>query len=261
MKMDARPPILEADRLAVEVGRHKVCRDLDFTLQPGDTLVILGRNGAGKSTLLHTLAGLREPVGGAVLLSGQPYAAWPRGHEACLRGLLAQSQPDFFSATVLETALVGRHPYLGRWDWETPDDEAIAMAALEQMGLAALAGRQVPTLSGGERQRLSIAALLVQQPRLYLLDEPLAHLDLNHQIAILNLFAGAAQDCHAGLVMVLHEPGLADRYCDRALLVHGDGRCELGACRELLTAERLGSLYGLPLKEVVSDDRRWFIPV
>ena len=210
MKMDARPPVLGADALHVSVGRRDVCRGLDFTLQPADTLVILGRNGAGKSTLLHTLAGLRKPAGGEVLLSGQPYAAWPRGHEACLRGLLAQSQPDFFSATVLETALVGRHPYLGRWDWEGPEDEAIAMAALEQMGLAGFAERQVPTLSGGERQRLAIAALLVQQPRLYLLDEPLAHLDLHHQIQVLEHFAMLAAG-GAGVAMVLHDINLAAR--------------------------------------------------
>ena len=80
MKMDARPPVLATERLTVQVGRRDVCHELDFTLQAGDTLVILGRNGAGKTTLLHTLAGLRDAARGAVLLSGQPYAAWPRGH-------------------------------------------------------------------------------------------------------------------------------------------------------------------------------------
>ncbi len=260
MKMDARPPILEADRLAVEVGRHKVCRDLDFTLQPGDTLVILGRNGAGKSTLLHTLAGLREPVGGAVLLSGQPYAAWPRGHEACLRGLLAQSQPDFFSASVLETALVGRHPYLGRWDWESPEDEAIALDALATMGLDGFADRQVPTLSGGERQRLSIATLLVQQPRLYLLDEPLAHLDLHHEICVLEHFRKLAAG-GAGVAMVLHDINLAARYASHVLLLDGAGGHIIGSADRVLTAERLSAAFGHPLRAIADGERRLFVPV
>ena len=259
MKMDARPPVLGTDALHVSVGARDVCRGLDFTLQPADTLVILGRNGAGKSTLLHTLAGLRAPAGGSVLLSGQPYAAWPRGHEACLRGLLAQSQPDFFSATVLETALVGRHPYLGRWDWEGPEDEAIAIAALEQMGLAGFAERQVPTLSGGERQRLAIAALLVQQPRLYLLDEPLAHLDLHHQIQVLEHFAMLAAG-GAGVAMVLHDINLAARYASHVLLLDGEGGHAFGRAAEILTAPRLSAAFGHPLRAVQDGDTTLFVP-
>jgi iron complex transport system ATP-binding protein len=260
MKMDARPPVLAADRLTVEVGRRDVCRELDFSVQPGDTLVILGRNGAGKTTLLHTLAGLRDMARGAVLLSGQPYAAWPRGHEACLRGLLAQSQPDFFSATVLETALVGRHPYLGRWDWEGPEDEAIAMAALTTMGLDSFAERQVPTLSGGERQRLAIAALLVQQPRLYLLDEPLAHLDLHHEITVLDHFRDLAAN-GAGVVMVLHDINLAARYASHVLLLDGEGGHVIGPAAEVLTAERLSAAFGHPLRAVVDGNSTLFVPV
>ena len=260
MKMDVRPPILGADRLSVEIGRHSVCRELDFTLQPGDTLVILGRNGAGKSTLLHTLAGLREPLSGAVLLSGQPYGAWPRGHEACLRGLLAQSQPDFFSATVLETALVGRHPYLGRWDWESPEDEAIALDALAQMGLEGFAERQVPTLSGGERQRLAIAALLVQQPRLYLLDEPLSHLDLHHEIAVLEHFRGLAAS-GSGVAMVLHDINLAARYASHVLLLDGEGGHVFGPARKVLTVERLSAAFGHPLRAVMDGETSLFVPV
>lgn len=260
MKMDARPPVLGADGLTVEVGRRQVCRNLEFSLQPGHTLVILGRNGAGKSTLLHTLAGLRAPAAGDVLLSGQPYAAWPRGHEACLRGLLAQSQPDYFSATVLETALVGRHPYLGRWDWEGEEDEAIVLAALATMGLAGFAERQVPTLSGGERQRLAIATLLVQQPRLYLLDEPLAHLDLHHQVAVLDHFYDLAI-AGAGVAMVLHDINLAARYASHVLLLDGEGGHVIGTAREVLTVERLSTAFGHPLRAVADGDVTLFVPV
>jgi iron complex transport system ATP-binding protein len=259
--MNAHPSsLIEARGLAVSVGGHTVCRDLAFSLAAGERLAILGRNGAGKSTLLSVLAGLRDADAGEVRLGGESYAALGPRAAAKRRGWLPQRHSDAFASTVLETALTGRHPHLGRWDWETKQDAEIARGAIAAVGLAGMETRDVQTLSGGERQRLAIATLLTQAAPLYLLDEPLAHLDLNHQIAVLDLFAGAARDCGAGLVMVLHEPGLADRYCDRALLVHGDGRCELGACRELLTAERLGELYGHPLKEVASDGRRWFIP-
>jgi len=259
MKMDVRPPVLASDCLTVQVGHRDVVKDLDFTLQPGDTLVILGRNGAGKTTLLHTLAGLRAAAAGTVLLSGQPYAAWPRGHEACLRGLLAQSQPDFFSATVLETALVGRHPYLGRWDWEGPEDEAIALTALASMGLDGFAERQVPTLSGGERQRLAIATLLVQRPRLYLLDEPLAHLDLHHEVAVLDHFRALAS-AGAGVAMVLHDINLTARYASHVLLLDGAGGHIFGPVAEVLTAERLSAAFGHPLRAVADGTATLFVP-
>ena len=102
--------------------------------------------------------------------------------------------------------------------------------------------------------------LLTQRPPLFLLDEPLAHLDLNHQIAVLDLFAGAARDCGAAVAMVLHDPSLAHRYCDRALFIHGDGRTELGPAEALLTAAGLSRLYGHPLKVLDDGSRRWFVP-
>ncbi|MDX9706821.1 MAG: ABC transporter ATP-binding protein [Azospira sp.] len=252
--------LLEARALAVSIGGHTVCRDLDLALAAGERLAILGRNGAGKSTLLSVLAGLRAADAGEVRLGGETCAALGPREAARRRGWLPQRHGDAFSSTVLETALTGRHPHLGRWQWETKADVAAACAAIAAVGLAGMEQRDVQTLSGGERQRLAVATLLTQAPPLYLLDEPLAHLDLNHQIAVLDLFAAEARVRGAGIVMVLHEPGLADRYCDRALLIHGDGRCELGRCRELLTADRLAGLYGHPLKEVASDGRRWFIP-
>ncbi len=252
--------LLSTRALSVSIGGHRICTQLDLALHAGERLAILGRNGAGKSTLLSALAGLRPGDSGEVLLAGSSYAALGPRAAARRRGWLPQRHGDAFASTVLETVLTGRHPHLGRWDWESQRDAEIARSALAAVGLAEMAARDIQTLSGGERQRLAIATLLAQAPPLYLLDEPLAHLDLNHQIAVLDLFAGAAQDCGAGIVMVLHEPGLADRYCDRALLLYGDGRCELGSCRALLTADRLAELYGHPLREVASDGRRWFIP-
>ena len=253
-------PLLEARQLSVEIGGKTVVDRMNLSLQPGERLAILGRNGAGKSTLLSTLAGLRPPQAGAVLLVGEDCALLAPRQAALRRAWLGQFQNDPFGSTVLETALTGRHPHLGRWDWESKHDAELARKALQAVGLDDMEPRQVHTLSGGERQRLSIATLLTQAATLYLLDEPLSHLDLNHQMAVLELFAGAARDCGAAVVMVLHDPALAHRFCDRALLVYGDGRCAQGTVDDILTAETLSELYGYGLRQIEDRGHRCFIP-
>jgi iron complex transport system ATP-binding protein len=252
--------LLRARGLDVAVAGRVLVRGLDLDLQAGQRLVVLGRNGVGKTTLLHALAGLGRPAAGAVALAGRAYAELGARGAARQRGLLPQNQGDAFDASVLQTVLAGRHPHLSRWAWEGAADEAIARAALAEVGLADLAGRAIHNLSGGERQRVAIAALLAQQPSVYLLDEPLAHLDLNHQIAVLALFARRVRESGAAVVMVLHDINLALRHADQALLLHGDGRYELGPAAAMLTAERLGRLYGHPLREIGAGDTRWLVP-
>jgi iron complex transport system ATP-binding protein len=258
--MTTPAPLLETRQLTVSIGDRVFCRDLDLTLHAGERLAILGRNGAGKSTLLSVLAGLRAPQAGEVRIDGASYATHGARKSALIRGWLPQARGDAFASTVLETALVGRHPHLDRWDWESQKDVRIVREALAAVDLSAFEKRDIQTLSGGERQRLAIATLLAQAPRLFLLDEPIAHLDLKHQIAMLELFAGAASECHAGVVMVLHEPALAWRYCTRALLIHGDGHSESGPVSEMLTAERLSALYQYPLEAIEHDGRISFVP-
>lgn len=257
--MNAATPLLESRGLDVAIGERTFCRGLDFSLRRGERLAILGRNGAGKSTLLATLAGLRPAEGGAVLLSGVAYEFLQAREAALRRGFLPQTQHDAFASTVLETALIGRHPHLARFAWESADDAAFARTALDFVGLQGMDLRSVHSLSGGERQRLAVATLLTQEPELYLLDEPLTHLDLNHAIAVLDVFARCAEH-GASVIMVLHEPGLAARYCDRVLLLYGDGRSEIGPSAELLTADKLSALYGYPLRALDDRGRPWFIP-
>lgn len=257
-------PLIACRDLAVSIGGKQVVGGLNLALHPGDRLVLLGRNGIGKTTLLHTLAGLRAPDAGSIELSGDSYATLGPRCAARLRGLLPQHQGDAFAASVLETVLVGRHPHLSRWEWESAADTQLAHAALAEVGLAdgfsSLAARAIQTLSGGERQRVALATLLVQRPRVYLLDEPLAHLDLNHQIAMLELLSRRVREEAAALVMVLHDVNLAAHFSDQALLLHGDGEYALGGSAAVLDAARLSRLYGHPLRVIEDGERRWFVP-
>lgn len=258
--MNTDTPLLETAALEVAVpGRVLVC-GLALTVSPGERLVILGRNGSGKTTLLHTLAGLRAPRAGSLRLCGRGYAEHGPRRAARLRGLMPQQQLDAFPATVLETALIGRHPHLGRWAWEGAADAHLAREALAAVGLAELETRDVQTLSGGERQRLALATLLTQRPQLLFLDEPLAHLDLGQQVAALELLERHTAAHGAAAVMVLHDINLALRWASRALLLHGDGRFELGNATQVLVPAILGPLFGHPLREVAAEGRRYVVP-
>jgi iron complex transport system ATP-binding protein len=232
--------------------------DLSLEFQPGEFVAVLGRNGSGKTLTLHTLAGLRQPQSGEVCLDGAAMEGLSRRAVALRLGLLAQDVEESFVTTALEAVLVGRHPHLKLWQWESADDERIARAALTAVDLEDFAERRTDTLSGGELRRVAVAALLAQEPAVYLLDEPSNHLDPAHQLGILRLFR---ELCEAGktVIATLHDPTVAARFADRVLLLHGDGRWAAGAASELLTAERLSELYLSPMLELEKDGRRIFV--
>ena len=251
--------LLRVTELTVRVAALTVCRNLFFSVAPGQCWAILGRNGAGKTTLLRTLAGLRPASAGTIELAGRPLAQWTPRQIARRRAVLPQDDSDAFAATVLETTLVGRHPHLSPWRWEGVDDVAIARAALAAMDIGGAEARDVRTLSGGERRRVALAALLTQQPDLLFLDEPSSHLDLAHQLALLDRLVGLARSENKAVLMVLHDVNLAARCCDHALLLDG-GVAEAGPAQELLTAERLSRLYGVPLQAIGTARGAVFAP-
>lgn len=242
--------LLQTHALDVSVAGRPVCRGLELVLAPGERWCILGRNGAGKTTLLHTLAGLRAPERGVILLNGAPLASLSRRRVAQHIGVLFQDHHDAFPATVLETTLTGRHPWLGLLQRESADDLAIARAALSAVELAELAERDTGTLSGGERRRLGIATLLTQQTRLLLLDEPANHLDIHQQVRMLDLLRQQTVAAARALCAVMHDINLATRCCDRFLLLFGDGTFLTGERDEVLTAANLERLYRHPLRRI-----------
>lgn len=252
--------LLQLRDLTVTVGTVRVCRELSLSIEAGQCWALLGANGAGKTTLLHTLGGLRAPCNGHVELEQQELGKLSRAHIAQRLGLVFQDESDAFPATVLETTLVGRHPHLRAFQWESPADVALARQALAALGLAGMESRDVATLSGGERRRLAIAAFLVQQTEVGLLDEPTNHLDLHHRISILQTLSGLCHEDGKAQVLALHDVNLAARYCDHVMLLYGDGVVEHGKSTELLTPQRLTRLYHHPIDALNQNNTRWFVP-
>ncbi len=250
---------LRAERLRVAVAGRLLIDALDLALLPGEFIVTLGRNGTGKSLLLLTLAGLRAPQAGRVSLAGVDIRALPRRRIAQSIALLPQDVEPVPQLTALDSARLGRFAHRPFWSAGTARDDAIALSALAAVDATELADRPMSTLSGGEQRRIAGAGVIAQATPTVLLDEPGNHLDPQHQILLLEHFAG---HCRAGgsALATLHDATLAARYATRVLLLHGDGRWQLGTADELLQPATLAQLYRTPMVEARTQSRRLFAP-
>ena len=208
--------VLATRDLVIDIPNRPSGRALSLTLEPGQVWGVLGPNGAGKTTLLHTLAGLNAPRAGSIALDDAPLTQLRRRKIAQRLGLVFQERLDGFPATVLETALIGRHPYMSAWQREGADDLARAEAALERLDVAHLKERLVNTLSGGERQRVAIARALVNNPGLVMLDEPTGNLDSHTAQGIKDLMLELSTQMRTAFLVVTHDMSMA-RQMDRVL--------------------------------------------
>jgi iron complex transport system ATP-binding protein len=242
--------LLAAADLSVGYPDRVLAHSLDLQLEPGECWAVLGNNGSGKSTLLHVLAGLVRPLHGQVRFGSAPVAALPPAARARALGLLLQEETHAFWGSVLDYVLLGRYPHRSWTPGWRGEDEAAARAAIAQVDLGGRELRPLAECSGGERQRARIALLLAQDPQVYLLDEPLLHLDLRHQLDLLAHLRRLARERNRAVMMVMHEPVRARRFCDRVLLLHDDGTCVTGPAEDLVERSRIARLYGCPPEEI-----------
>ncbi len=253
-------PLLETEDLVLGVNGRTLVRDFSFRLCAGEVWCMLGPNGVGKSTFLHTAVGLRESQGGVLRLCGRPLDDWPVEEAARQRGFLPQAFHDAFSASVLDSVMLGRHPYLSRWHWEGREEREIARSALHAVDLDGFERRDVLTLSGGERQRVALAALLAQDAPLMLLDEPVSHLDLHHQIMVLAHFGELARNGGKGVLFTVHDLNLAARFATHALLLTPEGAVRQGPIDEVLDEAALWCAFGHRVTRVEAAGRTLFVP-
>lgn len=233
--------------LAFGYAGRALCEGVTLELAGGQCWAVLGNNGCGKSTLLRTLAGLLPPLAGKVSIEGQALAQQPDRLRARAIGLLLQEEHAAFWGSVLDYVLLGRYPHRhGLFGWSA-EDFAAAHAAIERVDLRGRVDRPLSMLSGGERQRARLAQMLAQDAAVLLLDEPLQHLDLRHQLDTMSLLRDLATQQGKAVCMVLHDPLLAQRHCDHALLLFDDGRWQAGTREQLLRRDELERLYGCPV--------------
>jgi iron complex transport system ATP-binding protein len=246
---------LQVNGITLGYDGQAVLKDVSIEASPGEVVGIIGPNGSGKSTLVRAISGVLFPSSGRIVLSGQDIFKLPRYKLARLVAVVPQGAylPEAF--TSLETVLLGRYPHLGLFRHESQRDVGIALEAMERTGIASLAERRVSQLSGGERQRLLIARALAQEPEVILLDEPTAHLDVQHQIQVMELVQNlTAQGVSA--IVAIHDFSLAARFCHRLVLL-SDGRVMAEGPPDLvMTAANIEAAFGvqaLVYHDVIGD--------
>lgn len=247
---------LRVDQLKFSYGEERVLKGVSFELDSGEMLGIIGPNGSGKTTLIKCLNGLIEPDGGTLELEGRNLADFSRREVARTIGYVPQVENQTFPYTVFDAVLTGRS---ARSHWKPSEEDLTAVArTLAEMGLDDLALRDVRALSGGQLRKVLIARAFAQEPRLLTLDEPMASLDLCHQLEVLNTVQDWLID-ERGTLITFHDLNLAAKYCDR-LLIMKEGEIFARGGPEVLTPKTIEPVYGVEVEVTKNNSTRWIDP-
>lgn len=245
--MSERELLLSARALAVDRGHRRVLSDVSLDLFAGEALVVVGPNAAGKSTLVQALAGLLEAAAGEVRLCGRPLGEWPRDARARVLALATSEEEGPDALRVAERVALGRYPHRGPFRPLDSTDHAAIARALEQTGIASLAERRLGTLSAGERQLATLARGLAQGPRVLLLDEPAAHLDIGHQLQLFRTL-DEVRRCGVGVLAVVHDLARAACWAERMLLVAVGRIAADGTPGDVLASQAASRAFGVRIR-------------
>lgn len=226
---------------------RRVLDGVAFQVTAGRFCIVIGPNGSGKTTLLKLMTGLLPPQAGRIHVMDRAIDGYSAAKLARIMAYVPQNAPDAFGFTVFEVVLMGRAPHLGLLGMEGDTDLEIARHAMAMAGIDHLARRRIDQLSGGERQRVFIARAICQQPRMILLDEPTAALDLAHQVRVMDLMERLKSEQGITVVMVSHDLNLAAMYADQVVLLNKGRIAGLGSPQSVLRFDLLESVYGCPL--------------
>jgi iron complex transport system ATP-binding protein len=237
--------MLALQNVSAGYAGRPILQDIAVNISAGEFVGVIGPNGSGKTTLLRVISGVLPVLEGEVWLAGQRLREMGRRNVAKRVAHLLQDHASGLAFAVREVVLMGRSPHLPRFGRETERDFAIVERAMDLADVSHIADRPVTEISGGERQRAFIAMCLAQEPQVLLLDEPTSHLDIGHQLSVLDLIGSLNRQTRVTVVAVFHDLNLAAEYCSRLLLLKGGRVAALGAPADVLTVEKIRSVYGV----------------
>jgi iron complex transport system ATP-binding protein len=236
---------VRVERLTVAYRGRPAVSDVNLAIEAGERIALVGPNGAGKSTLLRAVAGLVEPATGHVELSGAPLTGLDRWSIARRLAVVPQLPSLPFSTTVEQVVALGRLPHEHPVRGLRPTDRAAIAAAIDRVGVGHLLGRDARELSLGERQLVLLAMAVAQAAPVLILDEPTVHLDLRHQVEVMELLADLNERDGTTVIAVLHDVGLAARYFPRIVVIDTGRVVADGAPGEALSGERIRETFGV----------------
>jgi len=252
--------ILEVRGVAYSYADAPAVRDVSFSAGERQLIALTGPNGSGKSTLLKLVARVLAPHAGDVFYEGMPAAQWASKEYAKRVGYLPQDPDPAFPMRAVDVVVSGRAPYLGRFSWESAGDWEEAVRALDLCDAAHLRDRYLDEMSGGERKRVFLARVLAGTPRLIVLDEPLAALDLSHVQQFSRLLRDVVDRTGCTVLFAAHDLNWAAAYSDR-MLVMQEGRLALDATpQEVLRTDVMRTLFGFDAETVSAGGRTWIVP-
>ena len=237
--------MIHAERLTVAYRGRPALTDVDLHVAAGERIALVGPNGAGKSTLLRAIAGLVDPVAGSIELGGTPITALDRLAIARRLAVVPQLPQLPFATTVEEVVALGRLPHEHPIRGLRPADRAAIAAAIDRVGVGHLLGRDARELSLGERQLVLLALAVAQAAPILALDEPTVHLDLRHQVEIMELLVDLNERDGTAIVAVLHDIGLAAHFFPRVVVLEHGRLVADGPPAESLDAERIREVFGV----------------
>jgi len=235
--------VIDLVGLTVAYRGRPALRDVDLHIGSGERVALVGPNGAGKSTLLRAIAGLVSPAIGSVSLGGKPVASIGRLEIARRLAVVPQVAALPFATTVEEVVALGRLPHEHPIRGMRPADRAAVAAAIEQVGVGHLMGRDARELSLGERQLVLLAMAVAQDAPILVLDEPTVHLDLRHQVEVMDLLVDLNERTGTTVLAVLHDLGLAAHFFPRLIVLAGGRVVGDGPPREVLAPDRIREVF------------------
>ena len=254
---ESHPPAIELRHVTAGYGARTVLAEVDLVVEPGEWVGVVGPNGAGKSTLLRLVTGLLAPTAGGISVAGNDLRTMDRDEIARRIAVVPQPSSLPFSASVEAVVALGRLPHEDRLRGLRPADRAAVASAIDRVGLGRLIGRDVRELSLGERQLVLLAVAIAQAAPIVILDEPTVHLDIRHQVEVMDLLADLHHRDGRTILTVLHDLHLAAHRIPRIIVIAGGGIAADGPPAEALDAGRIREVFGVDPK--VLPDGPWSV--